>query len=123
MQDNWQVNQIEYAGFAIRLVAAMPFVGTVIFWIYRSATPGKIMLKLKVLDADTGKPLSAGKAIIRYLAYFISAIPLCLGYIWIIFNPKKQGWHDLIANTVVVRSVNDRFSSVKSDYLTDVEKF
>ncbi|EEX33201.1 hypothetical membrane protein [Vibrio coralliilyticus ATCC BAA-450] len=62
-------------------------------------------LKLEVLDAVTGHRLTLSKSVIRYLAYYISAIPLCLGFIWIAFNGKKQGWHDLIANTVVVRKV------------------
>lgn len=62
-------------------------------------------LKLEVLDADSGHRLTFSKSVLRYFAYYVSAIPLCLGFIWIAFSSKKQGWHDLIANTVVVRRV------------------
>ncbi|MEF1301681.1 RDD family protein, partial [Vibrio owensii] len=81
----------------------LPFIATVLFWVYRSATPGKIALKLKVVDAKTGEALSTSKSILRYVAYYVSTIPLGLGFIWIAFNGKKQGWHDMIANTVVIR--------------------
>ena len=59
-------------------------------------------------DAETGHPISIGKAIARYLSYFISAIGLCIGYLWVGWDPKKQGWHDHIAGTVVVRKRDRR---------------
>ncbi|CAK4068212.1 MULTISPECIES: RDD family protein [Vibrio] len=90
-------------GWDLLLNWVFPFIATVLFWIYRSATPGKMALKLRVVDAKTGEPLSTSKSVVRYLAYYISTIPLCLGFIWIAFSGKKQGWHDMIANTVVVR--------------------
>ncbi len=90
-------------GWDLLLNWIFPFVATVLFWVQRSATPGKIALKLKVVDAKTGEPLSTSKSIIRYLAYYVSTIPLCLGFIWVAFSGKKQGWHDMISNTVVIR--------------------
>ncbi|BCT91035.1 hypothetical protein LYSHEL_00590 [Lysobacter helvus] len=57
----------------------------------------------KVVDAQTGATISTGRAIARYLGYFVSLIGLCVGYLWVGFDPKKQGWHDHIAGTVVVR--------------------
>ncbi|RYY81863.1 MAG: RDD family protein, partial [Comamonadaceae bacterium] len=38
------------------------------------------------------------------LAYFVSAIPLCIGFLWVAWDPRKQGWHDKLAGTVVVRA-------------------
>ena len=73
------------------------------FWIWIQATPGKMALGLVVVDANTGQPASTGKYIIRYIGYFISAFVLLLGFIWVAFSPRKQGWHDMIAGTVVVR--------------------
>lgn len=101
----WSSDDFLLGGWDLVLNWICPLIATVAFWVYRSATPGKMALKLKVLDADTGHRLTLSKSVIRYLAYYISAIPLCLGFIWIAFNGKKQGWHDLIANTVVVRKV------------------
>jgi uncharacterized RDD family membrane protein YckC len=90
------------ADFLINWVA--PAIGTVLFWRIWQATPGKAMLSLRVVDADSGKRLSVGQAAVRYLCYIISMLPLCLGFIWVAFDRKKQGWHDKIAGTVVVRS-------------------
>ena len=76
---------------------------TIWMWGRFGATPGKMAIGAKVLDASTGKPPSARQSVIRYLSYFFSAIPLGLGFFAIVWSPKKQGWHDKIANTVVMR--------------------
>ncbi|NOH62419.1 RDD family protein [Vibrio sp. RE88] len=102
----WSSEDFLLGGWDLVLNWVCPLIATVAFWMYRSATPGKIALKLEVRDADTGERLTFSKSVLRYVAYYVSAIPLCLGFIWIAFNSKKQGWHDLIANTVVVRVVN-----------------
>jgi len=81
-----------------------PAVAAVIFWIYKSATPGKMALKLTIVDARTGAKPSTGQFIGRYLGYYVSAIPLCLGFIWVGIDRRKQGWHDELAGTVVIRS-------------------
>ena len=93
------------AGPADFLVSwVFPAVAVIMFWLYRQATPGKMAVSARVVDARTGKSLSVGQAIGRYLAYFVSALPLCLGIIWVAFDPKKQSWHDKLAGTVVIRS-------------------
>lgn len=81
-----------------------PAVATVLFWRLWQATPGKAMLSLRVVDVDTGKTLSVGQAAARYVCYILSALPLFLGFIWVAFDRRKQGWHDKIAQTVVVRA-------------------
>jgi uncharacterized RDD family membrane protein YckC len=90
------------ADFLLSWVA--PAVAVVAFWLYKQATPGKMALSAKVVDAKTGNTMSVGQSIGRYLGYFVSTIPLGLGLIWVAFDPKKQGWHDKLAGTVVVRS-------------------
>ena len=72
------------------------------FWTKDGATPGKSLMRIRVIAVD-GSTVSVGAAIIRYLGYFLSAIPLGLGYLWIIFDANKQGWHDKLAGTYVVR--------------------
>jgi uncharacterized RDD family membrane protein YckC len=74
---------------------------TVGFWGTKSATPGKMALGLMVVDQD-GKEITWVKAILRYVGYFVSALPLGLGFIWAGFDAKKQGWHDKIAGTYVI---------------------
>jgi len=85
------------------LTYVLPAIAVIIFWIYKSATPGKMAIHAKIVDAKTGRLPSTGQLIGRYLAYYISTIPLCLGFLWIAWDPKKQGWHDKLAGTVVVR--------------------
>jgi uncharacterized RDD family membrane protein YckC len=80
-----------------------PAVATILFWIFRQATPGKMLFALKVVDAETGAPLKPGQAIGRYLAYYVSYLPLGLGILWIVFDSRKRAWHDKLANTVVIR--------------------
>ncbi len=97
------------AGLADTLLSwGLPLVLTITFWLYKQATPGKMALAIKVVDARTGRPLSLGQAVGRYAAYFISTIPLGLGFIWVAFDPRKQGWHDKLAGTVVVHAPRAR---------------
>jgi len=77
---------------------------TVYFWVNRDgATLGKQVMKIKVVG-ENGKALDYKQAVLRYFGYIVSAIPLGLGFLWVIWDEKKQGWHDKIAKTVVVRT-------------------
>jgi len=82
----------------------MPTIAVIMFWLKKQATPGKMVFSIKVIDAVTGQTMSVGQSIGRYLAYFVSILPLGLGFLWIAFDNKKQGLHDKLAGTVVVRS-------------------
>jgi uncharacterized RDD family membrane protein YckC len=79
-------------------------VAIIVFWVYKSATPGKMITRISIVDANTGAKPSTGQFIGRYLGYYVSMIPLMLGIIWIAFDPRKRGWHDLLASTVVVHN-------------------
>ena len=80
-----------------------PAIAVIVFWIYKSATPGKMIMGIKIIDMKTGNPPSPSQSIIRYLGYYVSMIPLMLGIIWVAFDEKKQGWHDKLAGTVVIK--------------------
>lgn len=81
----------------------VPIVVTVWFWVKYLGTPGKMLLRLRVIDANTGKAVSTAKGVGRYLGYYVSALPLMLGFIWVAFDKKKQGFHDKLAGTYVIR--------------------
>ena len=83
------------------LAVAVAVIG---FWRYCGATPGKIAVGLKIVDAATGGPPPLGRLVLRFFAYFVSAFPLYLGFLWAAFDRRKQGWHDKIARTVVINS-------------------
>jgi uncharacterized RDD family membrane protein YckC len=80
-----------------------PAVAVIFFWLRRQATPGKMAVSARVVDARTGNTLTMWQAIGRYLGYIIAVLPLFIGIIWVAFDPRKQGWHDKLAGTVVVR--------------------
>lgn len=82
----------------------VPFVATIWFWLHFYGTPGKMATKLNIVDAKTGNKLSLGQAIGRYFAYIPSLLPLGLGIIWVGIDKKKQGWHDKLAGTVVIKT-------------------
>lgn len=90
-----------FGDFLINLV--LPTAAVIAFWVYLGATPGKMAISARIVDADTGAPLSISRSVVRYLGYIVSFIPFGVGYLWIAFDRKKQGWHDKLANSVVVR--------------------
>lgn len=85
------------------LSVAIPAALTILFWSSRQATPGKMMFGARIIDSDTGAVPSTGQWLLRYLGYFVSMLGFGLGFIWVGIDPRKQGWHDKIAHTVVVR--------------------
>ncbi len=78
------------------------------FWVERGGTPGKLVLGYRIVDAETGGPPPMNRLVLRYIGYLVSAIPLGLGYIWVLWDPRRQGWHDKMAGTLVVRDANAR---------------
>ena len=54
-----------------------------------------------------GRPLGYGKAFLRFVGYIISALVASLGFLWIGFDGRRQGWHDKIAGTLVTLSDDD----------------
>lgn len=93
------------AGFADFLISwVFPLVAIITLWVYRQATPGKMAISAIIVDATTGNKPTLKQYIVRYLGYFIATIPLGLGILWVAWDPKKQGWHDKLACTVVINS-------------------
>ena len=65
-------------------------------------TIGKRMLGIRVYDLRQGGPIGTGRAIGRYFARIVSAIPCLLGYFWMLWDKEKQTWHDKLVGSVVV---------------------
>ncbi|HWD22661.1 MAG TPA: RDD family protein [Burkholderiales bacterium] len=72
------------------------------FWRTCGATPGKLAMNIRIVDAKTGELPSTGRLVVRLACYFVSAAVLYLGFFWIAIDRRKQGWHDKIAGTVVI---------------------
>ncbi len=79
-----------------------------IFWVnYDGATPGKKLLGIKIVR-DNGEKLTYPTAFIRYIGFILSGLTLVflfgLGYLWVIWDKKKQALHDKFAGTVVIKT-------------------
>ena len=97
----WGFTDLSYAADClVGWIIAVTY--TVGFWTWRGQTPGKMALSVKIVRTD-GRPVGPGKAILRYLGYYVSAIILLIGFFMIAFDSRKQGLHDKIAETYVVR--------------------
>ena len=81
----------------------LPPVAIIAFWIARQATPGKMAIHARIVDADTGAAPTAAQLIGRYFAYYVSIFGFGLGFLWVGWDKRKQGWHDKLAGTVVIR--------------------
>lgn len=102
------------AGILSGLASSLPVIGHPPFfllvwlayfagmWSWRGTTIGGIVLGLKVVRLDN-QPVTFAVALVRGLAAAFSAMVFFLGFLWIAWDKEKQGWHDRIAGTVVVR--------------------
>jgi len=86
------------------LILQYLFAATVVimFWQSESATLGKIANHLVIVDARTGGKPSRAQFVLRYIGYYLSALPLFLGFLWVFVDPRRQAWHDKLSGTVVV---------------------
>ncbi len=92
------------AGFAAVLsLLVMAWLYPVVFWMINGQTIGKKVMGLRVVRMD-GKPMTFWRGLARVFGYWVSAVPLFLGFIWVIFSNKRRGWHDMLANTCVIYS-------------------
>jgi len=114
---------VGYAGFWIRFTAAIidilvisfisfvvPFASILLLWLYywlftglKGQTLGKMAFRIKVVNAAGSVP-GLGRAALREIpGKIVSFIAIFLGFLWVIWDGRKQGWHDKIASTYVVR--------------------
>jgi uncharacterized RDD family membrane protein YckC len=95
------VYMFDYGANAIGLLINLVyFVG---FWTWRGQSPGMIPFNMRIVLAADGGKVDVVRALLRYVGLIISIAILFLGVIWVAFDRRKQGWHDKIAGTVVVR--------------------
>jgi uncharacterized RDD family membrane protein YckC len=71
------------------------------FWTLTGQTPGMTLMGLRVVTTD-GHYVSLGRSVRRLIGYFVSALVLFVGFLWILVDDRRQGWHDKIAGTCVV---------------------
>jgi uncharacterized RDD family membrane protein YckC len=96
------------AGLGIGGLLGLALFITYIIWALklfsRGATPGKNVLGLRVIK-ETGEPAGFGAMLLReWVGKWLSSLIMGLGFLWILFDRDRQGWHDKLGTTYVVQS-------------------
>ena len=86
----------------VELLGVIASFGYFVYFWTTGATLGMRLVGVRVVDAITLQAIPPGKAVLRYLGYLVASFCCYIGLIWAAFDPRKQGWHDKIAGTVVV---------------------
>ena len=87
---------------AMIIGGVVPLVYFVWFWSKKGATPGKLAVGIQVIRRDGNLP-TAGQSFVRALGYIVSSLFFCLGFLWMLWETEKRTWHDMMADTLVVR--------------------
>jgi uncharacterized RDD family membrane protein YckC len=106
-----QIEEVAIAGgdFSTTFSAAYVLMAAIAIGYYtyffgKGQTPGMKLVEIKLIRTDGIYPVGYKKGFFRWLGMEISGMVLLLGYIWILIDKKKQGWHDKIAGTYVVKA-------------------
>lgn len=86
----------------LTIQTAFLMIFTIVCWHFWSATPGKMIMHLRIADADTEAPITDRQIGLRIAGYFVSTFGLLIGFMRIGYDKRRQGWHDKMANTVVL---------------------
>jgi len=82
------------------------FIGLIYYWFFltrnKGQTPGKTMMKIRVIKVD-GSLITDSDALLRYVGYIINNF-FGIGWAWSLIDANKQGWHDKLAHTYVVKA-------------------
>ncbi|HEB02684.1 MAG TPA: RDD family protein [Nitrospirae bacterium] len=73
----------------------------VIFWVRWGATPGMLLMKIKIVPING--VMTVGRGISRYIGGIISSLCFTLGHLWMLWDKKSQTWQDKMAKTIVIR--------------------
>ncbi len=72
------------------------------FWARDGQTPGMRVAGIRVVRDRDGGPIGWGTAVLRLIGFWVSGAILWLGFIWILIDGRRRGWHDLVAGTCVI---------------------
>ena len=100
------------------ILSVVYFVG---YWVKSGQTVGKTVMGIRIVKTD-GSRLSLGQALLRYIGYLISGAALSLGFLWLVFDRKRQGGHDKIAGTCVLLADEDRFTGSNAQQLAPTDQ-
>ncbi len=110
-----QAGSLGFDWASLLITDLLPMVLIIFFWVRYRGTPGKHLMDCQVVDATTFDNLRLRQAILRYVGYFLSLLPLGLGFFWMLWDSKKRGFHDLIAHTVVIQIPLSHLADTEAD--------
>jgi uncharacterized RDD family membrane protein YckC len=105
----------------------------VFFWSVTGQTLGQRVMGLRVVKLDSRRP-GIGASFVRWIGYQICIFTLGIGFLWVLVDNRRMGWHDKLARTCVIYAwparqnenfitkVNRRFGRLKASPLTQVER-
>jgi uncharacterized RDD family membrane protein YckC len=107
-----------------RFVVAAGLLVSVLYYVVSWAkgggqTVGNFTFMMRIVSTN-GAQMGWGRAVVRYLGYYVSGLVLSIGFLWAAFDKRRQGWHDKIARTYVIDaehhfSPNDQVTFVPND--------
>ena len=104
-----------FEGFAgILIIGLLPLLTIFVFWFVWGATPGKLLLKLRIIDINTGKPPTFSRYIIRLIAYGLIIVTFGLSLLLMQFRSKHQALHDTLSQTAVVHNQSQVVNTPRS---------
>lgn len=104
MEDAWLVGLRPLLSLDVfLLIMCIPMLYFVGSWCVFSASPGKMLLSMRVVDAETRGELSSVQCLLRYVGYLINLLSFGLGAIGIFDKRKPLGWHDRLSGTMVIQ--------------------
>lgn len=96
------VFQSEIGDFGVFLISGFINLSYYTYFFGRGQTPGMKSMKIKLLKTDGTQNIGYFKGFLRWVGMLISALAIYLGFLWIFIDENSQGWHDKIADTIVV---------------------
>ena len=90
-------------GATVSTASLLSFFSLAVLWHLAGCSPGKAIIGLRVVNQNGQRP-TLFQATVRLLGYWVSALPLFLGFFWCLFDEDRQTWHDKMARTYVVHA-------------------
>ncbi len=80
------------------------------FWFRYAATPGKMLMRMKIVSQDSLEKPSKKRFFLRFIWYPLSFFPPGFGFMWVVFNKRKRSWHDYLSGTMVIYTKKPRIA-------------
>jgi RDD family. len=95
-------------GFEFLVSYFLPSIIVIMFWVIKGSSPGKMVFRLRIVNASTLNTASRLQLGLRYFAYFASITPLMIGVLWIFVDKRNMAWHDKLSNTAIIKSTGKK---------------